>query len=263
MIANATYDSLESIPETFEGNLRDEFHQVGGKWVLKDSALPGVAQVFHSAIYANEQRAVDQAKRHKKRADELEIKVKDLSDQVVSDPGAVVLSPDDAKLWETYSKLGTPKDLEAKIGELSTLREKVETHELTTAVSGLAQEFGFNSDVLADWAVSSQNLQFVTKEVEGKKLPFVRVEEADDKGKVTVSEKQLDVYAKETLPEWKYNALMTGAKTTEPRTTGVRLPNVGSAQNGTSLPEAKKAVDVFNAERAAKPNPFMTTDVKK
>lgn len=280
MIVNATYDSLDAIPEKFEGSIRDEFHQVNGKWVLKDDAVPGVGPLFNAGLYANEQRALTQYKTTKTRADNLETEVGQLKDRLaISDqPGTVILSPQDAKIWEKYQKLGTPNEVEKKLNELPTLQEKVTRFETETAMSKLVEQVQLNSEVLSDIIATSPNkLEVFVKEVDAidakgnaVKVPtaYVKVESTVD-GKAFLEEKELIPYVKETQPQWKAEALIAakvdekGKPVTKPAApvtkppAGVRLPNLGSTnQTVAKTEEAERPVDRFNKRRESQPNPF-------
>lgn len=278
MICNATYDSLDAIPEA----LRDEFHQVDGKWKLKDSAIPGVGPLFNAALYANEQKAVRQAQDRQTKIKALEEDVNRLNDRlaVIDSPGSKSLSKDDADLWEQYNKLGTPKEISTKLTNLTDLQSKVEKFEISEGLAKITSTLQVNPEVLNDWATSSEGkgLTFFVKEVEstdakGVKTmvatPYVRIETPDDKGKTHVQEKELLGHAKEVLPAWKYDALVTvadangkgkptspGAPAPAPAKPGVRLPDLNSSAQPPASDEKKRPVDSFNERRAAKANPF-------
>lgn len=278
MICQATYDSFESIPEA----LRDEFHQVSGTWRLKDSAIPGVGQLFNSALAANERKAVDQVKTRNERIRALEEQLNAANDKLATldTPGNAVLSKEDSALWERYNKLGTPKEIEDKLGELPSLKQKVEKAEVAEAMSKIASAGGVNTEVLSDWATSPEGagFKFFVKSVEqtdakGAKtvteVPYVRVEKTEN-GTIKVEERELLPFAKETLPEWKYNALVAAAESKGPENGngrpaaqraavggGVKIPDLGSAQNQPKADTAKqRPVDKFNEQRAARPSPF-------
>lgn len=274
MICNSVYDSFDAIPEA----LRGEFENVGGKYQLKADAIPGVGQLFNAALAANERKAVDQVKARNTRIQELEAKISGLEDQlaVTNTPGAVTLSQADAKNWDKYTALGSVKDLEAMKEELETLKSEVDEYKLKESLEGLiTEDSGLNSDVLKDWATSSEGegLTFFAKTVEttddkGNKtsttVPYVKIEKLGDKGKLEVTEKELLVHAKESLPAWKYEALTTvngkksDSKPTKTAPVGVVLPNLGKA-SGKPAGETKteRPVDKFNSQRETARNPFM------
>lgn len=270
MICQATYDSLDAIPEA----LRDEFEQVKGKWQLKVDAIPGVGPLFNSGLAANEQKAVDQAKRHRDKAKELQLLLDEAQDKLsaIDTPGHKILSGEDAKLFDSYVALGTPKEIETKLTDYESTSTKVRALETKETMSKISESAGLNAEVLTDWATSSEGtgLSFFTRSVEqtdakGVKTtvdaPFVKIEKVVD-GKTQVEEKELLPFAKETLPTWKYEAL-TSAAVKDPKgsvsqnTSGVRLPNLGSVSKAPEpKAEATRAVDKFNKQRADKPNPF-------
>ncbi len=273
MICEATYASLDAIPDA----LRDEFEQVGGKWQLKATAIPGVGPLFNAALAANEQKAVGQVKTRNAKIKELENEVLDLQNKlaVVDIPGHKVLSKEDSDLFDKYAKLGTPAELEAKLTEAKAALEKAQKFEITEALGKVAgAATGINAEVLSDWAMANPNLRFFTKSVEqtdakGNKVtvevPYVEISEEKEAGKTSLTTKELLPFAKESLPEWKYNALVTapdGKKVTAPTAAapavgGVRLPDLGSSQTApTGTTTKEKPVDTFNKQRDARPSPF-------
>lgn len=271
MICQATYESLEAIPEA----LRDEFEQKNGKWQLKESAIPGVGPLFNAAVAANAQKAVDQVKVRNQRITDLETENLSLKEKlaVLDNPGHRALSKEDADAFDRYAKLGTPKEVESRISRLSELEEKVRHVELKEKIQKVATalpEVKLDPEVLSDWASGPEGagLEFFVKEAsvtddKGKKVtrevPFVKVEKKEG-GKVEVTEHELLTYAKANLPEWKYNALLSGGQASQapqPRAPGVRMPDLGSTkQSPGAEPQKEKAIDKFNKQRAGRPNPF-------
>lgn len=274
MICQASYDNHADIPEAH----REEFHQVNGKWVLKDTAIPGVGALFNTALAANSERQLSQLATKKTRISELEGQLNAAQDKlaILDAPGSKVLSEGDTKQWEAYVKLGTPGDIEKQLGEALAVKDKVAQFEIAETMSKIATpESKINAAVLSDWATSKEGegLTFFVKSVEqdnGKgvkaavDVPFVRIETKAADGKITVSEKELLPFAKETLPGWKYDALTTvvaddgtKAKAAAP-VKGVRVPDLGSATKPAAGDTAKeRPVDRFNKQREEKPNPFM------
>lgn len=281
MICQATYESLESIPET----LRDEFHSVNGKWQLKETAIPGVGPLFNSALAANEAKAVGQVKKRNERIATLEEELNTTKDKlaVLDTPGNKVLSKADGDTFDAYTKLGTPTEIEAKLKNHTELETKVATFETGAALSKVTEANGLgdvklNPDVLTDWLASAdaKGLKAFVKTVEGTdakgvktsvEVPYIRVERTVD-GKIEVTEKELLPFAKETLPEWKYSALTSAVSGNgnEPgkgkpaplaKGAGVRIPDLGSAKKTVEEgAHTKRPVDVYNEQRANKPSPF-------
>lgn len=276
MICQATYDSLEAIPES----LREEFHQVNGKWQLKDNAIPGVGQLFNSALAANEAKAVGQVKTRNEKIRQLEEELNATKDKlsVLDVPGHRVLSKEDSELFERYTKLGTPKELETKISEHTQTVQKLQRFETTEVLSKIASASGdvkINPEVLSDWATSpeAQGYKFFVKSVEqtdakGAKttveVPYIRIEKKEG-DTINVSERELIPFAKESLPEWKFAALTTVTETGGAKElaggkgspSGVKLPDLGSTRRAPEAGgEKKRPVDQFNAQRAARPSPF-------
>lgn len=284
MICESTYDSFESIPESF----RDEFENVNGKWRLKETAIPGVGALFNPGLAANEQRAVGQVKTKNIKIRELEEENTRLSDKlsVLDSPGNKVLSKADADTFDAYAALGTPTEIKAKLEKLPELEGKVTKFETSESLVQVTKANGLgdtklNPEVLTDWLGSSDNkgvTAFVKTEertdAKGQKVnvevPYLRIEAVGTDGKTTVSEKELLTFAKEKMPDWKYNALIAGAAdaapvngkgNSAPVTTGtgggLKVPDLGSArQQPKADGEAKRPVDKFNEARASRPSPF-------
>ncbi len=83
----ATFDSLEEIPDKYEGNPRDEFETVNGKWQLKADAIPGAGDLFNSGIAANRDRALDQSKAKDTTISGLNTRVRELEQSNTLPPG--------------------------------------------------------------------------------------------------------------------------------------------------------------------------------
>ncbi len=284
MICQATYDSLEAIPEA----LREEFEQKNGKWQLKSEAIPGVGPLFNSALAANESKAVGQVKTRNERIRVLEEELNTAKDKlaVLDTPGNKVLSKDDAASFDAYVALGTPKEIKTKLAQNEELSGKVAKFETGDALAKVAQANGLgdvkiNPEVLTDWLTSADNkgVTVFVKTVEqtdakGAKtnveVPHVRIEKNED-GVTKVSERELLPFAKEVMPEWKYTALIAtgeeasgGGKKTATKAaagagngSGVKIPDLSSARKPvTEGSDKKRPIDLFNEQRAAKANPF-------
>lgn len=272
MICQATYDSLEAIPEAFRG----EFEQRNGKWVLKADAVPGAAEILNPGLAANRDRAIDQARTRGERVTELEGQLATAQSELnaVRQPGSVVLSGDDAKAWSGYTALGALKDVKKIIEEHPTLVAQVEGQKKTSTLQQIADETGLNFEVLRDWAQGElgKGLEFFTKEVDGEDGKKVKVlaakKSTETNGKVEVSELDFDAVT-QSLPSYMKDGLVRkaegdGVATQQPTNNGntqpkgVKMPNLGGGS--TKAPEngggSKKPVDVFNARRAARPNPL-------
>lgn len=267
MICQAIYDSFDAIPEA----LRAEFENKNGKWQLKDDAIPGVGPLFNAAVYANEQRAITQAKNKQTRIEELERQNSDLKLASAGEPGSVTLTKEDAALWKEYTPLGTPKDLKKKIALVDELQVKVGQVETADQIQKVVKDTGLNHEVLTDWAMSpdGKGVSFFTKtskDASGKEVvtAYAKIETDKGGGKVEVSEVELLPFAKEKLPEWKYDALVAAGDkktttTTQPAAgTGTRLPNLGSTRTGAAEGNGgnERPVDRFNKARTERPSPF-------
>lgn len=262
MICNATYNAYDEIPEA----LRGEFEQVGDKWQLKESAIPGVGPLFNSAVAANAARAVEQVKLRNGKIRELESKITDLESKVTLSEGQTVLSDEEQKLFSNLKQFGDAQAIQAAFNELTELRTKLKDVELTSSIEQVAKSANLNGDVLLDWAKQNPGLKFLTKDVETvdakgtktvAKQPVVQLE-IEHNGKQKIEEHSLIDYAKSNMPEWKFNAMQaTKQNSVTVQSDSVRLPALGSAAAPTSIePNNTRPVDKFNAARAAAPSPF-------
>lgn len=267
-ICQAWYDSLEAIPEA----LRDEFEQSGARWRLKADAIPGAAELLNAGLAANRDRALTQYTNEQQKSQRLEADLSQAQAELnnIRQPGAVVLSGDDAKAWEAYTKLGTPKELKKIAEELPQLKAQVEGQTLAQSLQEIAEATGLNHEVLNEWATGKkgEGVTFLTKDQDGAKVPYVKVETKGDDGKVQVQEHELTAYAEQNLPGWMFTALTTAAdgkqvevKKPAQQPTGVKLPNMGRA-NGKPAPPDKKETPAqkFQKQRDAVPSPFARKD---
>ncbi len=280
MLFNATYDSFDAIPEAY----RAEFEQVNGKWQLKADAIPGVGPLFNAGLAANEARAVSQVKTRNEKIKEQEQTINQLQDKlaVLDSPGNKVLSKADADSFDAYAALGTPTEIKAKLEKLPELEGKVTKFETSDALAQVAKANGLgdvklNPEVLTDWLGATKGITAFVKteerqDTKGQKVnvdvPYLRIEETGADGKTTVSEKELLTFAKEKMPDWKYNALISGSAEAAPAGGkgnpapantggGMKVPDLGSArQQPAADGDTKRPVDKYNEQRAARPSPF-------
>lgn len=279
MICQATYDSLEAIPEA----LRGEFESKDGKWVLKADAIPGVGPLFNPGLEANRNQIRGELVQEKAKVTDLTTRLNQAQEELAKSrqPGGRVLSPDDAKTFDEYTKLGAVKDVKQKVTGFEDLKKKVDAAELKDAIVKVAKEAGLNEEVLSDWAshpTEGEGLSFFVKDVTEKdpktgqdvvvKRGFVK--KSVKKGEeVETSEHPIEDIAKERLPEFKQTALFTdasgnGDKRPAPsggpviRKPGVRVPDASSAGGGGTSGDSgnKRPVDRFNEERSKAPSPF-------
>ncbi len=293
MICQSTYDSLDQIPEAF----RDEFENKNGKYVLKADAIPGVGDLFNASIAANRDRAMDQLKAANTRKTELERQLQEAKDNSADalPPGSKVLSAEDAKAWERYTKLGAVKELEAIVAKIPELERKVQETELAASLA-IFKDSGLNNEVLTEWLATTKDAKLSAFLKDGKvkdakgnivdgKIPMLKVETPEaGSNKVKVEEVELLPYAQTNLPAWKYQALITpapaqtgatGSTSTvaqpaptgqpvigQPATGGVLLPSQSSASTGNGgggSGEKKNYAQKFNQEREKQgANPFVT-----
>lgn len=274
-ICQATYDSLEAIPEA----LRGEFENKNGKWVIKADAVPGAAEVLNPGLAANRDRALDQYTREQQRATKLEGDLAQAQSELnnMRAPGSRILGSDDAKAYDGYVALGSVKDVKKIVDEHPKLVAQVEGVKLEGSLQKIAEEAGINFEVLKDWAKmdSAKNLEFFTKEVEidnpdkaGEKIKVKQLaaKRSDEvNGKTEITEVSFDDLAS-ALPSYMKDALTkteTGDESDKGKSAiqqgkGVRIPNLSSTQNTTTAKDTdKRPVDQFNKEREAKVNPLM------
>ncbi len=271
MICQATYDSVDEIPDAF----KDEFESKKGKWVLKESAVPGAGPLFNPGLAENAEKSLKQVKIRNERITALETEVTRLQDKVdgLNVGDSEIFSKKDAETFKELTALGTPKEIKARLDEQVELKDKVtkfETESSLTAVVTSLDEIGIklNKDVLVDWLSSpeAEGVNIVLKETEvidakGVKtktvVPYASVEQ-EVRGKIQVTERELLPFAEESLPAWKYQALTAGTSEDNKQTPvkGVRLPDLQSAERKPKAEEKKRPVDIFNEQRANKPNPF-------
>lgn len=83
--------------------------------------------------------------------------------------GAVVLTGDKAKAWETYQALGTPDEVRAKIATVDELSATIAQRDATDARQKLgkaaAKALGWNEDVTTDF-IGTKNLTVEMRDVE-------------------------------------------------------------------------------------------------
>lgn len=226
MICKAVYDNESDVPVQF----KDDFHRrADGKWVLKDDAVPGAAELLNPGLAANRDRALTQ----KTAADEAkataEARARELQQELdnVRAPGAVVLSPEDAKAWKAYQELGDVKTVKEIVKEKFPKLERESSLRAAETVYAQAAEdlkkFGvnLNVEVLADLMSHPQRGEGLTierrlTEVDDGKggktqvnFPFVvrRVPVAGKTNEFTNEATSLLDFAASSWPSWAATAL--------------------------------------------------------
>lgn len=81
---------------------------------------------------------------YRKRLEAAESKVAKLPPE-----GAIVLTADEGKVWESYKGLGAPADIQTKLGERDTLSQQVEESRKRDHLGAVAQAAGYKPTVLA------------------------------------------------------------------------------------------------------------------
>lgn len=262
MICQATYDSLDQIPEAFRG----EFEQKNGKWCLKADAIPGAAELLNPGLAENRDRALDQYKSELTKSQALQTELNQARSELsgLKQPGSTILSGEDAKAWQRYVKLGAVKDLETIAQQYPKLVAQVEGSKRIQHLQQIAQDTGLNFEVLKDWAnmESAQNIEFFTKEIDEngqkvKKLFGKRSNEVN--GKTEVTEHSFDELAG-SLPSYMRTALETSGEEKKENQAapqkGVKVPVLGSTKQAAPGQPEERPVDKFNKERATRPNPL-------
>lgn len=230
MIAKAVYDNESEVPAAFKD---DYTKRADGKWVMKDDAVPGAAELFNPGLAANRDRALTQktAAEEAKRA--AESRANELQQQLdaVRAPGSVVLSPTDAKVWERVQKLGDVKEVERIVTvEFPRLQAGEQLRDRQKAWGKAGEElkaFGvnLNLEALSDLMTHPQRgagLEIESRPVEvdngqGQKVtvnfPHIveRVKAASGKeGEFELKATPLLDYAQANWPAWAVQALTSG-----------------------------------------------------
>lgn len=230
MICNAVYDNETDVPAAFKA----DFHRrADGKWVMNDDAVPGAAEILNPGLAANRDRALQQkatADEQKRAADE-RARAAEAELANVRAPGAVVLSPEDAKAWKRFQELGDVKTVERivktdfpRLQQTESLRAQEVT--FRQAAEDL-KEFGvnLNVEVLTDLMTHPQRGEGLTierrlTEVDDGKggktkvnFPFVvkRVPVQGKENEFTNEATPLLDFAKTSWPSWASTALTSGA----------------------------------------------------
>jgi hypothetical protein len=298
MICQSVYATAAEIPDFAKADFEQ---RADGKFYLKPDAIPGAAELLNPGLEANRARWQQQKEAADGRATAAETRAANAEAELsrIRTPGAVVLSGDDARAWQTLSTLPIPvKEIPKAIStELPDLRTKVARGELEKSLREISEKshVKINGDVLADWLSGERGkgLKAVLKPAEvddgkgGKvtvQMPFIVKSEPVSGSPNTFKETETALidFAKSNLPSYLVTALETpaasggasgdaggsggGANSGAPVITGsVRLPNLGGgAATGTTGAtkggtDANSVVDGFNAARDTRKNPLSPT----
>ena len=90
----------------------------------------------------------------------------------------IVLTPEDATLFNSWKELGDPKEIKEKLQKGETLQGEIEKRDRSALIAKAAKVAGYNPNVLTDLAESKGFVvEFKEVEVDGQKVdqPFVKV----------------------------------------------------------------------------------------
>lgn len=233
MICQAVYENETDVPATFKA---DFTRRADGKWVMKDDAIPGAAELLNPGLAANRDRALQQktAAEEAKRAAETRAGEFEQQLNAAREQGGVILSKTDAAVWQRFQKLGDVKEVEKIVTvEFPKYRDAAQLSERQKAWTAAAEDlkqFGVNLNVeaLSDLMTHPQRgagLEIERRPVEvdngqgGKvtvNFPFItkRVPVAGKENEFTVEATDLLGYAQKEWPAWAVQAITSGAAET-------------------------------------------------
>jgi hypothetical protein len=260
VICQAVYNTEAEVPAQFKADFQQ---RADGKWVMKEDAVPGAAELLNPGLAANRDRALTQKATAETKAATAEARAAEAVRELeqVRAPGAKVLTPEQAKEWEKFAGLGIPaKDAEKiiktdfpRLQEAETLRSRQQTW--AKAVEQL-QPFGvnLNLEALSDLLTHPQRgagLELESRPVEidngqgGKvtvNLPHIikRVPAASGKAdEFELKATFLLDYAAAEWPAWAVQAITSAPAAGDGRETGgggFNVPATGGAGGSGLLP---------------------------
>lgn len=186
--------------------------------------------------------------------------------------GSVVLTPEQAKDWEAYQKLGKPADVTATVAKVTEVEGKLKEREVQDLMTEVAGRVGYKPSVLSD-RVKADNLHVEQRDVQvsdGKggnkveKLPYVRPADKADATPVLLTEYATKNWV-DYLPSLKADA--ANGRQGAAGSTGITFPvttNSSKADGANAGPLAARLE--ARAKQASVPNPLMpqsTADAAK
>jgi hypothetical protein len=231
VICKAIYDNETDVPATF----KDDFmRRADSKWVMKDDAVPGAAELLNPGLAANRDRALQQKTTAEESKRTAEARVSELEGQLnaAREPGGVILTKADTAVWTRFQKLGDVKEVEKIVTvEFPRYRDAAllsERQKAWTAAAEDLKQFGVNLNVeaLSDLMTHPQRgagLEIERRPVEvdngqgGKvtvNFPFItkRVPVAGKENEFTVEATPLLDYASREWPAWAVQAITSGVE---------------------------------------------------
>lgn len=250
MICQAVYDNETDVPAAFKA---DFTRRADGKWVMKDDAIPGAAELLNPGLASNRDRALQQktAAEEGRRAAEQRASEFEQQLNAAREQGGVILNATDAKVWQRLTALGDVKTVERIVKEdfprLSAAAQLSERQKAWGAAAEALKPFGVNLNVeaLSDLMTHpqrGQGLEIELRPVEvdngqnGKvtvNFPFItkRVPVTGKENEFTVDATPLLDYAAREWPAWAVTAITSGAAETGGGSTGGGAP-AGGQQPG-------------------------------
>lgn len=232
MICKAVYDTEAEVPAQFKADFQQ---RADGKWVMKEDAVPGAAELLNPGLAANRDRALQQKATAETKAATAEAQAAEATRELerVRTPGGKVLTPEEAKEWEKFAGLGVKaKDAEKIIKtDFPRLQAAEQLRTRQQAWAKAATElapFGvnLNLEALSDLMTHPQRgegLELESRPVEidnpngaGKitvNLPHIiqRVPVAGKEGEFELKPTFLLDFAAGNWPAWAVTALTSGA----------------------------------------------------
>jgi hypothetical protein len=214
------YASQDEIPEW----ARQLYSQKNGRWEFDGGKVDGLAEFLNPAVAAKKDEFQTKYLAQKAAKEEAETKRDEAQRELstVKQPGTVILSADENKLFTEYKEIGTPKDLKkikAEHADQGVALAKIETEK---GIDEVAKQTKLNPEVLKDLLSSDRGkgLKVIAKagkikdakgvETDGQ-IAFAVLETPDpaDKSKFKVEEKNFLEYAQANLPGYMVQALTT------------------------------------------------------
>jgi hypothetical protein len=228
VICKAVYDNETEVPAAF----KDDFtRRADGKWVMKDDAVPGAAELLNPGLAQNRDRALTQKTTAEEARRAAETRASELETQLnaAREPGGVILTKADAAVWARFLKLGDVKEVEKIVTvEFPRLDAAAKLSDRQKAWAGAVEAlkpFGvtLNSEVLSDLMTHPQRGEGLEIELRPTEVdngaggrvtvnfPHVtkRVPVTGKENEFTVEAVPLLDYAQKEWPAWAFNALTT------------------------------------------------------
>ena len=208
------YANLTDIPEW----ARQLYTQQGSEWVLKTDAIEGAAEYLNPNLAANRDAFRTEKENVQARLTQTQNELAAVQAQLsrVTTPGAVVLSADQAKLWQRYEALGKPAELETMKAQHGEMSGQLAQFKLMSDLEDVAKQTGLNPEALKrELPLNFPGVKLVVREVDvnqnGKtvkqKQAYAQISQ-NVNGVNQLSEQPFLQYAKDQrMPDYVLNAL--------------------------------------------------------